>query len=64
MLINTGVSESEGTSRFFGVPMFWSNFSPKITLDLVKKAGFSIISEEILQKGGEYQYWIYGKKMM
>ena len=64
LLINTGVSESEGTSRFFGVPMFWSNFSPKITLDLVKKAGFSIISEEILQKGGEYQYWIYGKKMM
>ena len=62
LLINTGISESEGTSRFLGVPMFWSNFSPKITLDLVKKAGFSIISEDVLQRGGEYQYWVYGKK--
>ena len=62
LLINTGISESEGTSRFLGVPMFWGNFSPKITLDLVKKAGFSIISENVLQRGGEYQYWVYGKK--
>lgn len=62
LMINTGVSESEGTSRFFGVPMFWSNFSPKTTLDLVKKAGFSIISEAVLERGGEYQYWIFGKK--
>jgi ubiquinone/menaquinone biosynthesis C-methylase UbiE len=63
LLINTGVSESEGTSNFFGVPMFWSNFSPKTTLDLVKKAGFSIISEAVLERGGEYQYWIFGRKM-
>jgi len=62
LMINTGVSESEGTSRFFGVPMFWSNFSPKITLNLVKKAGFSILSEGVLERGGEYQYWIFGKK--
>ncbi len=62
LLINTGVSESEGTSRFFGVPMFWSNFSPNTTLNLVNKAGFSIISEAVLERGGEYQYWIYGKK--
>ena len=55
LLINTGVSESEGTSNFFGIPMFWSNFSPKTTLDLVKKAGFSIISEAVLERGGEYQ---------
>lgn len=63
LLINTGISESEGTSRFFGVPMFWSNFSPKTTLDLVKKAGFSILSEAVLERGGEYQYWIFGKNM-
>ncbi|NVM46589.1 MAG: methyltransferase domain-containing protein [Candidatus Lokiarchaeota archaeon] len=62
LMINSGVSESEGTSRFFGVPMFWSNFSPKTTLDLVKKAGFSIISEAVLERGGEYQYWVFGKK--
>ncbi len=63
LLINTGISESEGQSYFFGVPMFWSNFSPKMTLDLVKKAGFSIIFEGVLERGGEYQYWIFGKKI-
>jgi ubiquinone/menaquinone biosynthesis C-methylase UbiE len=63
LMINTGISESEGTSIFFGVPMFWSNFSPKTTLDIVKEAGFSIISEGILERGGEYQYWIFGKKI-
>ena len=62
LMLNTGVSESEGTSNFFGVPMFWSNFSPKTTLDLVKKAGFSILFEGVLERGGEYQYWIFGKK--
>lgn len=62
LMINTGVSESEGTSIFFGVPMFWSNFNPKTTLYLIKKTGFSIISEAILERGGEYQYWIFGKK--
>ena len=62
LLINTGVSESEGMSNFFGVPMFWSNYNPKTTLDLIKKAGFSILFEDILERGGEYQYWIYAKK--
>lgn len=61
LMINTGISESEGTRNFFGVPMFWSNFSPKTTLNLIKKSGFSIISEGILERGGEYQYWIFGK---
>ena len=63
LMINIGIHESEGTSRFFGVPMFWSNFSPEITLDLAKKAGFSILTEAVLERGGEYQYWIFGKKM-
>ncbi len=63
LLINTGISESEGKNNFFGVPMFWSNFNPKTTLELVKKAGFSIIFEAVLERGGEYQYWIFGKKI-
>lgn len=63
LLINTGILESEGISNFFGVPMFWSNFGPKTTLNLVKEAGFSIISEAVLERGGEYQYWIFGKKL-
>ena len=62
LLINTGISESEGMSNFFGVPMFWSNFKHKTTLDLIKKAGLSIISEAMLERGGEYQYWVFGIK--
>jgi ubiquinone/menaquinone biosynthesis C-methylase UbiE len=63
LLINTGVSESEGISDFFGAPMFWSNYDPQITLHLVKEAGFSIIFEGVLVRGGEFQYWIFGKKI-
>ncbi len=63
LLINTGISESEGTSNFFGVPMFWSNFNPKTTLELVREVRFYIIFEGVLERGGELQYWIYGKKI-
>jgi len=62
MLINTGTSESEGVSNFFGEPMFWSNYSPKKTLELVKSVGFSILFEGVLVRGGEFQYWIFAKK--
>jgi len=62
MLINTGISESEGVSRFFGVPMYWSNNPPEITLNYVKEVGFSILFEGVLVRGGEYQYWIFAKK--
>lgn len=62
LMINSGISESEGISNFFGAPMFWSNYDTKATLKLVKKAGFSIIFEGVLVRGGEYQYWILGKK--
>ncbi|TXT67661.1 MAG: hypothetical protein BAJALOKI1v1_30024 [Promethearchaeota archaeon] len=62
LMINSGVSGSEGTSNFFGVPMFWSNYSPEKTLELIKKVNFSILFEGVLQRGGEYQYWVFGKK--
>ncbi|MBD3227536.1 MAG: methyltransferase domain-containing protein [Candidatus Lokiarchaeota archaeon] len=62
LVINTGVSESEGMSNFFGVQMFWSNYNPEKTLKLVKEGGFSILFEGILQRGGEFQYWIFGIK--
>jgi ubiquinone/menaquinone biosynthesis C-methylase UbiE len=62
LLINTGISESEGISSFFGVPMFWSNNKPDKTLEYVKKSGFSIIFDGILQRGGEFQYWIIANK--
>jgi len=62
LMINTGVNESEGRSMFFGEEMFWSNYDPKKTLELVKRAGFSILYDDILVRGGEYQYWMFAKK--
>jgi ubiquinone/menaquinone biosynthesis C-methylase UbiE len=62
LLINAGINESEGVSNFFGVPMFWSNYNPEKTLELVKLVGFSITFEGVLLRGGEYQYWIFAKK--
>ena len=62
LLINTGISESEGVSNFFGVPMFWSNNNPDVTLEYVRGSGFSILFEGVLKRGGEYQYWIIAKK--
>lgn len=64
LLINSGIYESEGISIFFGAPMFWSNYDSTATLKLVKEAGFSIIFEGVLVRGGEYQYWIFGKKLL
>ena len=62
LLINTGISESEGISSFFGVPMFWSNNNPEKTLKFINESGFSILFEGVLQRGGEYQYWIIARK--
>lgn len=62
LMINTGISESEGISTFFGVPMYWSNNHPSKTLEDVKKTGFSILFEGMLVRGGEYQYWIVAEK--
>ena len=62
LMMNTGVSEWEGVTQFFGVPMFWSNHAPSRTLELAKNAGFSILFEGKLVRGGEHQYWIFAKK--
>ena len=62
LLINTGIRESEGISNFFGMPMFWSNLAPQKTLEAVKKAGFSVLFEGVLQRGGELQYWVLASK--
>ena len=62
LVINTGIFESDGMSRFFGERMLWSNNSPEKTLEFVKGAGFEILFEGILNLGGEQQYWIFAKK--
>jgi ubiquinone/menaquinone biosynthesis C-methylase UbiE len=62
LMINNGTSDSEGFSDFFGSTMFWSNFNPEKTLQLVKDAELEIIFAESLIRGGERQFWIFAKK--
>ncbi|TXT55266.1 MAG: hypothetical protein BAJATHORv1_40177 [Candidatus Thorarchaeota archaeon] len=62
LVLNTGVYESDGMSKFFGEPMLWSTNNPQKTLRVVKNLGFEILQEGILNLGGERQYWIFAKK--
>ncbi|TFF91148.1 class I SAM-dependent methyltransferase [Candidatus Thorarchaeota archaeon] len=63
LVLNTGVYESEGMSKFFGEPMLWSTNDPKKTLVVVKDLGFEVLFEGILTLGGERQYWIFARKV-
>ncbi len=62
LMINTGTTESDGFSDFFGNPMYWSNYRPEKTLELVKNTGLHVIFEDSLIRGGEKQYWICAQK--
>lgn len=61
MLISLGSDEWEATEDYYGAEMFWSHYSPKKSLQLIKKAGFEIISDSFLERGGEKHYWLLAK---
>jgi len=61
LLICLGPDEWEATDKYYGVEMFWSHYNPMKSLQLVKKAGFEIISDNVLVRGGERHYWILAK---
>jgi len=58
MLICLGPDEWEATDTYYGTEMFWSQYSPKKSLQLLKQVGFEIISDKVLVRGGERHYWI------
>jgi ubiquinone/menaquinone biosynthesis C-methylase UbiE len=60
-LICLGPDEWEATGEYCGIRMFWSHYSPDKSLRLVKNAGFQIISDRILARGGEKHYWIMAR---
>lgn len=61
MLIGLGSDEWEETAEYFGAKMFWSFYGPEKELELVKNAGFEILYDEIIERGGEKHYWILAK---
>jgi ubiquinone/menaquinone biosynthesis C-methylase UbiE len=61
MLVCMGPDEWEATDEYLGTTMFWSQYGPEKSLQLVKDAGFQIVSDQILVRGGEKHYWILAK---
>ncbi len=62
LVLNTGIHESEGMSRFFGEPMLWSTSDPKATMASVRDVGFEVLFEGVISLGGEKQYWVFAQK--
>jgi len=61
MLVCMGPDEWEATGEYLGTTMFWSQYRPEKSLQLVKNAGFQTISDQILVRGGEKHYWIMAR---
>ena len=62
LFFNTGVHPMDGINNFLGARMYWSSPSTDNTLQLVKGAGFEILRDEVLIRGGETQYWVFARK--
>lgn len=62
LFLCTGPDEWEGTDDYMGTTMFWSHPSKGTSISLVKQAGFDIIRDEMLERGGETQFWIFARK--
>ncbi|MBN2153821.1 MAG: class I SAM-dependent methyltransferase [Candidatus Lokiarchaeota archaeon] len=62
LVVNTGARGFDGWSSFFGEPMLWSNHEPAETTGMARRAGFSIEQEGNLERGGELQFWLFGRK--
>jgi ubiquinone/menaquinone biosynthesis C-methylase UbiE len=61
MLVCMGPDDWESTEEYYGIRMFWSQYSPEKSLQLVNDAGFEVISDKILERGKERHYWILAR---
>jgi ubiquinone/menaquinone biosynthesis C-methylase UbiE len=61
MLVCLGPDEWEAIDEYLGTTMFWSQYSPEKSLQLVKDAGFQVVCDQILVRGGEKHYWILAR---
>ena len=62
LFFSTGPDAWEATEDYMGTTMFWSHPQKETSLALVKQAGFEIIRDEVLERGGETHYWIFARK--
>lgn len=63
LLITMGASEWEGREEdFFGAPMSWSHYGPERNSQMVRSAGFEIVSDEIDRSVGEQHQVIFATR--
>ena len=62
-LLTMGSSEWEGIEDFYGVEMFFSHYGPEKNRDIIERAGFEIILDEIDTSGGERHQVILARKL-
>lgn len=64
ILVTMGASEWEGTEEnFHGVKMFWSHFGAAKNKEIIEKAGFETILDEIDTSGNEKHQVIIARKI-
>lgn len=62
ILVSLGIEEWEGVEEFHGKNMFWSHYSSKKSLKIIKNSGFKILFNKIIEDGNEKHYWIIARK--
>ena len=62
LIFSTGRSAWQGIEDFYGTRMFWSHPDRQVTRNWVIDAGFSVTMSEVLELGGEEQYWVMARK--
>jgi SAM-dependent methyltransferase len=62
ILVSTGHDDWSGDEEYFGVRMVWNHSGAKENLNLVKDAGFTVLSAKNITSGGETHFWILARK--
>ena len=61
LMISSATEEFEGVKDHYDAPMFWSHHGPEETVDLIRKAGFNIVSDYHVELRGKLYYWIIAR---
>lgn len=63
LLVTLGAREWEGTEQdFHGTTMFWSHYGKEKNLQLIREAGFTVLSDEIDTFGEERHLVVSAQK--
>lgn len=63
ILVTMASTEWEGFDDFYGVEMYWSHYGPDNNTEIIERAGFEVILDEIDTSGGEKHQVILARKI-